>query len=164
MKFKIVFMVLACFLVFGGCSENWNAGRFPDENLDLGSGDLTVDALTATSGTFSSTLTGFIPIEHNTADTTMTTTNVRPGSLISVTSTTIKRSFALPAAAAGLAYDLWVSESDSGRVTTASGDTLLTFGGSKYKTLSTIAGHLKLRALDATYWAVMDSTGEWAGY
>lgn len=72
--------------------------------------------------------------------------------------------FTLPAAAAGLTYDVFAVSADSLIVTTASGDSLLASDGSVYKTTSTAAGTLRLVAIDETKWLMQIPIGTWTSY
>ena len=72
--------------------------------------------------------------------------------------------FTLPAAAAGLTYDIFAVSADSLIVTTASGDSLLTSAGTAYKTTSSVAGTLRLVAIDETKWLMLFATGTWTSY
>lgn len=75
-----------------------------------------------------------------------------------------KRTFTLPSAAAGLIYDFFVADADSILITTATGDSLITSAGSAYKTTSSVAGTVKVVAIDATRWLMLYTLGTWTSY
>lgn len=75
-----------------------------------------------------------------------------------------KRTYTLPAAVAGLFFDFFVADSDSVLITTASGDSLLESSGTAYKTTSSVAGTLRVVALDTKFWLMLYTLGTWTSY
>ena len=69
----------------------------------------------------------------------------------------------LPAAVAGREVTFYVSDSDSLIITTAASDTLLS-GANLYKTTTSVAGVIKLHAVDSKFWIFEYSSGTWSSY
>jgi len=70
----------------------------------------------------------------------------------------------LPTAAKGLVFEFMIADTDSLLIKAASGDSLITSAGAAYKTQSSVAGTVKLIAIDATRWVMQYTLGTWTGY
>ena len=77
---------------------------------------------------------------------------------------TAKRTSTLPSAAAGLIFDYFIADTDSLLITTASGDSLITSAGVAWKTTSSVAGTITMKAMDATRWIMFNTLGTWTSY
>ncbi len=77
---------------------------------------------------------------------------------------TAKRTLTLPAASAGLFFDIYVADADSLLLTVASGDSIIDSAGAAYVTQSTVAGTVRVTAIDTTRWAMQYTLGTWTGY
>ncbi len=70
----------------------------------------------------------------------------------------------LPAAAAGLNYVFFVADADSLLLTAATGDSLIDNTGAAYVTTSSVAGSVKIVALDGVRWFMFPYVGTWTSY
>jgi len=75
-----------------------------------------------------------------------------------------KSTLFLPAAVAGLNYEAFVADADSLLIQVASGDSLLTSANAAYVTQSSVAGTVKLVAIDGVRWLMTYTLGTWTGY
>lgn len=70
----------------------------------------------------------------------------------------------LPSAAAGLNIEFMVADADSLLISAATGDSLITSAGAAWKTTSSVAGTVRLVAIDATRWIMQYTLGTWTSY
>jgi len=77
---------------------------------------------------------------------------------------TAKRTITLPTATANLIYEFMVSDTDSLLIAAASGDSLITSAGTAWVTTSSVAGTLKLVAIDTVRWIMQYTLGTWTSY
>lgn len=77
---------------------------------------------------------------------------------------TAKRTITLPTAAANLIYEFMVADTDSLLIASASGDSLITSAGAAWKTTSSVAGTVKLVAIDTVRWIMQYTLGTWTSY
>ena len=70
----------------------------------------------------------------------------------------------LCAAAAGLTFDFMVADADSLLIQVASGDSLIISAGNAYVTTSSVAGTVKLIAIDGVRWLMQYTLGTWTSY
>lgn len=75
-----------------------------------------------------------------------------------------KKKHKLPDAAVGLSVEYYVEDADSLLVAAAAGDTLIFTNGTAAVTTSTVAGTIKLVAIDTVRWVAMFATGTWTSY
>ena len=77
---------------------------------------------------------------------------------------TAKRTATLPECAAGLIFEFMVADADSLLIKAASGDSLITSAGAAYVTQSSVAGTVRLVAIDTVRWIMVYTLGTWTGY
>jgi len=70
----------------------------------------------------------------------------------------------LPTAAAGLWFEFLVADADSLNIYAANGDSLITSAGAAYKTETSVAGTMRIVAIDTTRWVMTQTLGTWTGY
>ena len=75
-----------------------------------------------------------------------------------------KTTITLPDAAVNLEYTIAGADADSIRVTTASGDSLITSAGAAWKTIATDGATVTVRAYDTTRWYMLFTLGTWTRY
>lgn len=130
-----------------------------------------VDSNNAKNGTLSvndiaNGANGFLPklqtVYTINADTTIGAS--QNGTLFVLRPLTAKRTLTLPGAATGLEYDFLIADTDSMRITTASGDSLITSAGAAWKTATSVAGTIRLVAMDTTRWIMLYTLGTWTSY
>lgn len=86
------------------------------------------------------------------------------GTLFVLRPLTAKRTLTLPGAAAGLEFDFLIADTDSLRIMTATGDSLITSAGVASKTTTSVAGTVRLVAMDAVRWIMLYTLGTWTSY
>ncbi len=129
---------------------------FADDWIDMGSGtaprtrDVVTELRTST------------PVVTVSGDTTSVAISDL-GKLFVADTIAAKAQRTLPAAVAGREVQFYVSDTDSLLITTASGDSLLS-GATKLKTTTSVAGTIKLHAIDAKFWIFEYTTGTWTSY
>lgn len=72
-----------------------------------------------------------------------------------------KAAVILPSAAAGLFYDFMVADADTLRLVAASGDSLINSAGVASQSAGSVAGTIRLIAVDAVRWIMMNAIGTW---
>ena len=102
------------------------------------------------------------PVEQLDADDTLTADQT--GLFSIYRPLTAKRTATLPTAAAGLGFEFMVADTDSLLIAAASGDSLITSAGVAYKTTTSVAGTIRLKAMDATRWIILYTLGTWTSY
>jgi hypothetical protein len=70
-----------------------------------------------------------------------------------------KRTVTLPSAEAGLYFEFYVADADSLVITVTAGDSILTSAGAAVVTQTSVAGSLKLVAIDAVRWVMVNLVG-----
>ena len=93
-------------------------------------------------------------------DTTFATEE-QSGALFYARPITGKIPFFLPAASAGLEYEVFVADADSLIVFAATGDSLITSAGAAYVCTGSVAGTVKFVALDSVRWLMNNTIGTW---
>jgi len=102
------------------------------------------------------------PIQLTVSRTALTTES---GKLFWARPIAAKETLTLPAAAAGLVYDVFVADADTLAIKAASGDTLVDgTDGAGYVITTTVAGKTRILALDDVRWLFMSETGTWTSY
>lgn len=75
-----------------------------------------------------------------------------------------KTTATLPTAVTNAEFTFFVADSDSLRITAASGDSIIDNTGTAYKTTTSVAGSIFLKALDTTRWFMFPYIGTWTSY
>lgn len=75
-----------------------------------------------------------------------------------------KTNLQLPTASAGLVYHVYVADTDTLNIQTATGDSLIIAAGTAAKTSGTVAGSTTVVAADDTRWFMLNATGTWTSY
>lgn len=94
----------------------------------------------------------------------LTPTDGQSGTIFIARPLTAKRTATLPGASAGLNYTFMVADADSLLITTASGDSLITSAGAAWKTTTSVAGTIKVIAIDGVRWVMVFTLGTWTSY
>jgi hypothetical protein len=69
----------------------------------------------------------------------------------------------LPAAAPGLTLEFMVADADTLRIKAATGDSLLDSSGAAFMVYGSVAGTVKVTAIDTVRWVLMHAIGTWTG-
>lgn len=154
---------------FGFIAEDDTLGiDFDGDNVTMRSNanlNITAATLTATYATYDSLDGGMLynkkAIYQPAGDYSITASQT--GSMWSLRGIDGKKSLSLPLASAGLIFDFQVSDSDSGRIVTALSDSIITDAGVAYRSIGTVAGSVRLVALDTVKWMMMFPNGTWTG-
>jgi hypothetical protein len=72
-----------------------------------------------------------------------------------------KAAVILPTAAAGLNYTFMVADTDTLRIVAASGDSLITSTGSASRSTGSVAGTVRVIAVDTVRWIMVQTLGTW---
>lgn len=117
---------------------------------------------TAVTGTAAS-ISGITPVHIITTDSTLTAAQMVGGTWVALP-LAAKKTVTLPACAAGLNGTFMAADSDSIRITITAGDSLITTTGAAYVTTTTVAGNVRIVAIDATRWFMLGAIGTWTSY
>ena len=126
-------------------------------NTTIGAGGASSGAFT--TGTFSGALTYLESVVIN--DTNETLDTALSGTTYVSRPLTAKRVKTLPTAAVGLNYTFFVADADSLRIIAASGDSIITSAGVADRAIGSVAGTVKLLAMDSVRWVMVNTLGTW---
>jgi hypothetical protein len=136
-------------------------------NVVATSGTITTGTVTTLTSTTANLTTANISALYATqpvvqaAGDTVALTAAQTGSLVYARPLAKKGSRTLPAAAAGLYFDVFVADTDTLRLVAASGDSILVSTGAADRAIGTVAGTCRIVALDAVRWLVTNAIGTW---
>lgn len=163
MKLKMLFLLAVWIVLF---STNVYAQGGRGVNLNTVIDSISVKNSSLSVNDIANGANGFLPkiqtVYTINADTTIGAD--QSGTLFVLRPLTAKRTLTLPGAVAGLEFDFLIADTDSLRIMTATGDSLITSAGVASKTATSVAGTIRLVAMDTVRWIMLYTLGTWTSY
>lgn len=148
---------------YGSDDDTWS--------VTMNTSDMGLFSGAAGGYAFDTTITGLQPVHNITAaaDTFYSTTTPYKAAATPCISGTMfialpiaqKSTLFLQGAVAGAWLDVMVSDSDTLRIVAASGDSLITSAGAADRSISSVAGTVRLIAVDGVRWIMQYTLGTW---